>query len=758
MIKNLLLILSLLFCLSIYGQHDNTWYFGDHGGISFTTGSPLPLPGNPLYTYEGTSVISDESGQMLFFTNGTEVYNKNLQSMPNGSGLHGDQSATESSVVIQKPGQPGQYYIFTIDDQNGPLGLQYSQVDMSLENGLGNITLKNIPLFAPVCEKVTAAYHTNGIDMWIIVHQYGSNAFYSYAVTQNGVSGTPVISNAGIPIIAPVNYAVSTGYMVLSPNGTKLATASFYKGIELFDFDNATGIISNAKTLKNTGDQHYGVEFSPKNNFLYATTDQKLYQYDLNAPEIALSQTFISNLTIPGAMKIGPDSKIYIVNNMAISRLSVINNPDSQGAGCNFELNKIHIAGQTQWGLPVFFVSPFYITDILSDNLCADSLVNFSVESTQDSEKMEWNFGDGNTSNDINPTHVYTSPGLYTVKVKAYKGVFVRFYTKEVFVQSPIAINDPDNMFDCDTKGNETATFDLSIQDVQILGTLNPADYTVSYHLSSTDAQNNVNTLNNNFTNIENPQTIYARVTSASGCHSETSFSLIVYTQPQIDMDNEFYICENGFVTLTAPDGFYRYKWSTGDESQTIIISQPGNYTLTVSKKQGDLVCEASKQITVYVSQKPVISNIEIDDFDDRNSFHAFVTGKGDYEYSINGINYQGNPFFDHLLPGIYTLYIRDRNGCGLVEEKIALLMYPRFFTPNGDGTNETWNIKYAYFEPEIVVHIFDRYGKLLISLKGGNSEWDGTSNGYGLPSSDYWFVVKRSDGRVHKGHFSLIR
>lgn len=756
--KHLLFILSFLLCLQMHGQHDNTWYFGDHGGISFSTGSPLPLANNPLYTYEGTSVISDENGQFMFFTNGVTVYNKDLQIMPNGNGLHGDQSATQSSVVIQKPAQPGKYYIFTVDDANGPMGLKYSEVDMTLNNGLGNVTVKNISLHAPICEKIAAAYHPNGIDMWIIVRQYGSNAFYSYLVTTSGVSSVPVISTAGIPMIAPSNYGISLGYMTLSPNGTKLATGSFYKGIELFDFDNATGIISNAQTLKDTGDQHYGIEFSPKGNFLYATSDKNLYQYDLNASDVALSQTLISNITIPGAMKIGPDSKIYVVDNMAISNLSVISNPDAKDIDCNFELHKINISGKTQWGLPAFFVSPFYITDILSDNLCADSQVNFSVESTQQSEKIEWDFGDGSTSDEINPTHIYTSPGTYTVKVTANKGLFVRYYTKQIIIKPEIIVNKPEDLFNCDATGDEKSEFDLSAKNSEILGILNPSEYSISYHLAAADAENGINAITTPYTNIQNPQLIYARVTSSSGCHTETSFSIVVYARPEINMKNKFFICENAQVTLTAPNGFYKYKWSDGRETQSISVTQPGIYTLTVYEKHDNLICEESKQITVSASEKPIITRIEINDFHDLNTIQVSITGKGDYEYSLDGIHYQPENIFYNVSPGLYTIYVRDLNGCGTVKEEIAVLMYPRFFTPNGDGENEIWQIKYAYIEPSLQIYIFDRYGKIVSSFTGNQTGWDGTLNGTRLPASDYWFVAKRFNGSIYKGHFSLIR
>src|SRR5690606_4197442 len=113
---------------------------------------------------------------------------------------------------------------------------------------------------------------------------------------------------------------------------------------------------------------------------------------------------------------------------------------------------------------------------------------------------------------------------------------------------------------------------------------------------------------------------------------------------------------------------------------------------------------------------------------------------------------------FTNLMPGEYTVYVKDLNGCGTIKDTFALLNYPNFFTPNGDGYNDTWNIKFASFEPNMYINIFDRYGKFLIRLYGDGPGWDGTYNGVALPSTDYWFVVTREDGTTHKGHFALKR
>ncbi|MBC8883854.1 T9SS type B sorting domain-containing protein [Flavobacterium piscinae] len=107
---------------------------------------------------------------------------------------------------------------------------------------------------------------------------------------------------------------------------------------------------------------------------------------------------------------------------------------------------------------------------------------------------------------------------------------------------------------------------------------------------------------------------------------------------------------------------------------------------------------------------------------------------------------------------GEYVVYVKDNLGCGIIKETISILMYPYFFTPNGDGYNDSWQIFQGHSEPSLEVLIFDRYGKLLKTFFGNSIGWDGTSNGVLLPSSDYWFIVKRENGKIHKGHFTLKR
>src|SRR5690606_33857541 len=125
---------------------------------------------------------------------------------------------------------------------------------------------------------------------------------------------------------------------------------------------------------------------------------------------------------------------------------------------------------------------------------------------------------------------------------------------------------------------------------------------------------------------------------------------------------------------------------------------------------------------------------------------------------SLDNLNWQDSPVFYGLAPGPYTVYVRDELGCGQENADVYLLTYPKFFTPNGDGINETWRIQFSYYEPDMEIYIYDRFGKLIIAFDSNPTGWDGTYNGERLPATDYWFVLKRQDGREMKGHFSMVR
>ncbi len=760
-LKNLLTGIVCLVGFYCTAQYDNNWYFGRWAGINFTTGSPAALTNNMQSAVEGTAAISDKNGQLLFYTNGVSVFNRNNTLMINGGGLAGGTSSTQAAIIIPHPGNNLHYYIFTTDDE-GTGGLNYSEVNMAADSGLGAIAAKNIPLITPVCEKIAATYHANGTDIWVTVHHWGSNAFYSYLVTAAGVTVTPVISYAGAVTAGLSHSGRYAGSMAVSPDGSHIAVANVNIGAELFDFDSASGIVSNPVTIRTTMESN-GIEFSASGNMLYLSADKKIFQYRINAPDVAATELAVATTEINAALKLGPDSKIYFIRKVLADSLSVINNPDAPGLTCNVAYAAIDLAGRAVFtGLPAFLKSPFYLLDIATDSNCTGTAITFWANATRGVDSIEWDFGDGSTAKALLATHTYAAAGTYTVKLKAGKGSLSRYFSKKVVIVATPTATQPADMIACGDE-NDQAVFTIRAQASSILGPEQATGYTLTFYESEADAVEGSNQLPDNYTNSTNPQVIFARVSTAAGiCHAITSFNIRTVHSPVITLPHTYYFCEDSTVTLTAPDGFDDYIWSDGIQqihAQSIIADAERSYTLTVVKNYQDIVCTTHKEINVKMSAKPQITAINTDEWtDDSNSITVSASGGGNYLYSIDGTSWQDSNEFNNLKPGRYTVHVKDVNGCGKVSETVVLLMYPRFFTPNGDGENEVWKVNYAYFEPGILVHIFDRYGKPVYSFNGNAAGWDGTFNGSQLPATDYWFIVERKDGKSYKGHFSMIR
>ena len=324
-----------------------------------------------------------------------------------------------------------------------------------------------------------------------------------------------------------------------------------------------------------------------------------------------------------------------------------------------------------------------------------------------------------------------------------------------------VRVNTPDSVLSCRDDGMQTDAFNLTDQNSQILGNQDPNDYVITYHINQSDADSGNDPLPEPYTNITNPQTIYARVVhnSLNVCYGTTSFSMFIGTSPLLSEDETVFICTGETVTLSADSGFANYEWNTGETSSSIIVNAAGSYSVTVSNVYDNLTCSTTKTFTVTASAVATIESIRIEDWTaTENSITILANGIGNYVYSIDNINYQESNTFTNLAPGEYTIYIMDLNGCGIITETIYILNYPKFFTPNGDGENDVWRIRYSEFEPEIRVSIYDRYGKFLINFNGNAYGWDGTHNGNLMPTNDYWFTVTRVSGIIYKGHFTLKR
>jgi len=354
------------------------------------------------------------------------------------------------------------------------------------------------------------------------------------------------------------------------------------------------------------------------------------------------------------------------------------------------------------------------------------------------------------------------APAEYTFEIEDSCGNIVK---KRLNVQSLPSIADatnPGDMIICAEAGTVlNHEFHLTEQNQGVLGPLHSAMYTITYHLTEEDAHNGVNALPEYYTNVTNGQEIFVRLVhnQISICHGVTSFKLFIgdYQEPVITAEGT--ICDNGALLLTANAGYNSYLWSTGETTRSIMVSDPGVYTVIVEKAYGTKVCDGFTEIEIKASITPTIGTIDTKDWTrDQNEIIVHTKEEGEFEYSLDGVNYQPENVFSGLEAGVYTIYAKDSNGCGIDTKQVVLMNYPNFFTPNGDGVHDKWRIKYSMMEPQMKVTIFDRYGKLITSFGPNHEGWDGTLNGVQLPSTDYWFVVTRQDGRELRGHFAMLR
>ena len=437
--KHLLILLLLTPALAWSQTIADHWYFGEFAGLDFSGGDPMAVTDGALLTWEGASAISDEEGNLLFYTDGSKVWNREHEQMPNGINLNGNFSSTQSAIIVPRPESDRYYYIFTVDAEENDLqnGLQYSLVDMELDGGLGDVvnSEKNVEMLPLACEKVTAVKNA-GDGFWVISHKYNTNSFHAYEVSASGVDvNNPVISSLGKVITG--NMIDAAGYLKASPDGTKIAKANhFSQTVEIFDFDDETGLVSNAILDDDYEPKPYGIEFSPDSKVLYVTAsggliNSYLYQYDLTAgspQEILDSRTeinFSENYWMD-ALQLAPDGRIYIAGTARLY-LARINNPNEPGSGCDFEKDAIYLelrlAGA---GLPPFIQSIFNIgADFTFIVSCFGEPTQFYENSSRTPDSVLWNFGDPasgsqNTSTLFDPTHVFSSPGFYQVSMTAY--------------------------------------------------------------------------------------------------------------------------------------------------------------------------------------------------------------------------------------------------------------------------------------------------------------------------------------------------
>lgn len=447
-----ILLFSFLNMHLLFSQKEaNVWYFGRDGvGLDFNCIPPSVVNGHAMIGWEGVATVSDRNtGKVLFYTNGDRIYGRNHVELPDGAnisplGLGFEPLNTITQVLpVPVPGNADQYYIFISDVQGGKIavgdvsqnGVWGVKVDMTENGGLGAV-VDRFQIYNPnyASEKLMGVPHSNGQDYFLIGHDFGNDQFFISKIDATGVQTPPTFQSIGLAhnsTPGDFDNLNSLGELKASPDASMLASVISGDGkIELFDFDNTNGIISNAREL-GTEPEAYGLSFSPDNSKLFVTTWQgKLIQYDLSAgstTEIINSKTTLFNYTGGsfGSLKIAPDGKIYVsrfvgggfAQDGGDTFLGVINNPNEVGTATNYIHDGIDLGGKKcNWGLNNLIEQNEFEQIELSVDLGEDIVGEcddppFTLNAENDCANYLWQDGS------MEATFEVSQPGTYFVDV-----------------------------------------------------------------------------------------------------------------------------------------------------------------------------------------------------------------------------------------------------------------------------------------------------------------------------------------------------
>jgi len=369
-----------------------------------------------------------------------------------------------------------------------------------------------------------------------------------------------------------------------------------------------------------------------------------------------------------------------------------------------------------------------------------------------------------------NTNEFFTSSEVETIYAVINDDVF------GCFVITPVNLitGEADQFFtqldECDIAEDGIAIFDLT-------ETTLPSNFSLSeelvFYTSIDNALAEQNPILNpeNFVNEDDYfQEVYYRVLNNENCGTLGIVQLNVRRLPPVQNERSFFYCTDIFPakipissSLLELTDLYSFFWIDTEEiTPSIEINEAGIYPVIIT----DVLtgCENLEEVVVDSSNRASF-NVRINEGgEDQNSLLIMLSSEsiGTYEYALNSATgpYQNAPMFNNLTPGEYRIFVRDVNGCGISTSEVSILGAMKYFTPNGDGINDTWRIQGTNNSPNrnAIVHVFDRYGKLLVQFRASDEGWDGTYNGKPMPENDYWYQITLNNGTKVKGNFSLIR
>ena len=718
-------------------KSNNNWVFYNNLQMDFSTGAPVLSNSGMLASglFRGpTATVSDpKTGDLMFYTDGEEVWDASHTTMPNGSGLIPVPSPSSSqTMVIPFPGDQNKYYSITREASifttpAPPINMYYSVIDMSLNGGMGDVDTSEKQIFLTTffqglfggqgrphgltATTKTEMTCTQDAEYWLVI----PTAYLEYKVFLVDSSGINPSTTYSFPIL-PISQTPTGGIFPdifdirFSPNGTKIIVAGS-GGMYLYDFDKATGEIKNQQYIETLATTPIYLAFSPNSQYVYEA-QSSLVQYNILSNDIkgtAINLGFTGGSI--GGIQIGNDNKIYLTNASLGKAISVINNPDELGTATNFVVGAIPLGGGTSksrlqnllpLNLPVERDTLF--AGIATDSLpCPSMTINFLNISDDvpplsnpcsffvyDTLEYIWDYGDGQTSTIRNPgAHTYSVIDTYTVSLIINRPFFCY---ADTFVGTVILDTVPTVSITSDTVCALDTTHFIST--TQYIDT----------NIISYDWSNSITD------SIPHPTKVFSSggskqvtlvITDTLGCtYISTDFALVDYFAVAF-AGQDTTICNDALVNLSSG------------------LSQGGSNLINS---------------TITYSWKPTtgISNPAIP-----NS-------------SVNPISTQ-----------TYTVLVS--NNCNTdsatinITEVNCVVFTPNAFSPNGDGINDIFNITSSGVK-DYLIKIFDRWGNKVFESQDKNEGWH--AEGFNKGVYVYWLnVTLLNDLKLEqKGNVTLIR
>jgi gliding motility-associated-like protein len=570
----------------VYAQKEgNNWFFGTKtDGLTFNTNPPTLLTGGKLESGREPTIMSDECGRLLFYSEGISVYTADHQVMKNGQDIELNRDNLQRAVAVPYPDRDSVYVLFTagsIDYSGTALPkLSYSVIDMRLENGKGAVTTRKRFLYDINSTQMTAVRHANGRDFWLLAAQTDedflnvekNNCLLVFLVSPAGVNPQPIVNR-----VDGLVFSISLFRMRASPDNRKLIVGGFPAVPDpgndvgegfLLDFDNATGKVTRTTRVPGGG---FGLDydFSPDSKKIYAGFSDGVFQFQIDRPsgaEIAKTRTKVTNSRQLFSMRLAPDKRIYVATSGSI--LDVITNPDAIGTAVQYQRDAFRVGDTGNLPNNVASFTLGKQKDFQAKALCVGQPVSFTPQVNYRVVQWQWNFGDpasgaANESNEQSPTHTFSAAGTYRVRMvtlnrcQEYDTV-----TKAITVYPDPLQSLPDSVEVCFSE----APVSFTAQDYPL----------TRYRWNTGDS-----TLT-----VKATRTGWYRITAGNPCATRSdSVFLRVIPKARALIADDTVFCAGVPAVIDAGFDGATYLWSIGETTRTVSIADSGRYWVRITNR-----------------------------------------------------------------------------------------------------------------------------------------------------------------------------